>query len=450
MAEGVLLTCPKCGKPVGVRDGEDLARCESCGGLVSRTLQLGPGSDPSEEPLSWRLVLMGGLLLVVAGAYIMSTRKPHTEDRSTQAASAERIYTAPIDTAGAAPAGELAWDPGAASPVLLDAPGQDSGDFFGFFRVWDGRSAWIPFGGVFDGATLATRWRTDPIDPQLVKREGVVPKAAVVGTRIVVSDTSSILRVFDLASGNKLASIKLSGAVSEICKPKDPGPAGRIWLHLVDEQNIFLEIESAKTTLAPRPAWCALPPAPSAAAVNGPSQASTSGRRDPCRDDFKNLLARATCLSAEAAPALEAGFSAHYILKDGIAAVVLGTKDARPVAAGIGPGYKVSWTTPLVADDTKVQPEAPHVAEMAAGKVYVVFDKVYFDSRIVALDAETGSKIWDVPLVGSVSGSIADSGRGTALGLVAGKSRIYVSRSGGALDVFDAADGKALGTVGKK
>jgi outer membrane protein assembly factor BamB len=170
-----------------------------------------------------------------------------------------------------------------------------------------------------------------------------------------------------------------------------------------------------------------------------------------CDDDFKNALAEATCLPEGPAPAT-AEADTHYLLKTKENAVALGTSAAGPIVSGIGPGFKVTWTTPLVDDGTKPLPGAPHIADLANGRLYVIYGKVYFDSRLAALDAENGKRLWDVPLVGSIGGvgSIGESGRGQAVALVASKSRVYVSRSGGGLDVFSATDGKSLGTVGKK
>jgi hypothetical protein len=447
MTEALLLTCPKCGNRVKVREDEDFGRCEACNGLVSRTL-LGASPPPTEAPLSLGLVLTGAFVLIAVGAFAMISMRPrHPGTASTT--SAAPIYLPPPEaTAVVAPAGELAWEPEARAPLLLSTNRSEGDDFFGFFRVWDGRSAWVSYGGLFDGSKLATRWRTEAIDPQILKREGVVPLASIVGSRVVVSDTSPILRVYDLENGNKQATVRVADAVVDICKPKDTAPA-RIWVHVANEQNAVLDLESSKATFAARPAWCAAPRAQAGVAPSTPSK--KGGSLGPCYDDFRNPLAQATCLPGEAAPALETGVEAHYVIKDGASAVALGLKDARPIAIGIGPGFKVSWTAPLVADDTKPLPEAPHIAELADGKLYVVYGKVYFDSRVVALDAEGGKRIWDVPLVGSVgAGSLADTGRGVARGLVASKTRVYVSRSGGGLDVFDAADGKALGTIGKK
>jgi len=439
MTEPLLLTCQKCGERVRIRAGEDLGRCEACNSLVPR-VPVVVVRPTQEEPLSFRLVLIGSLVLLAAGAFAMRRLRRPLDADSSASAPPQPTYTAPPETPPeTAPAGELAWDPDARAPVLLPTEHSGAEDFFGFFRVWDGRSAWTAYGGAFNGATLATLWRTEAIDPQLLKREGVVPLAAVVGSSIVVSDATPTLRVFDLATGNKLSTLRMADAVVEICKPKDATAAGaaRVWVHVADEQNALIDLESGKAAFAPRPSWCDV-------------AGSKDVRGGPCHEDFKNVAARAACLPGVEAPALEEGAVADYVLKDGPRAVVLGTKDAHPIAIGVGPGFKASWVTPLVADGTKPLPEAPHVAELWGDRLYAVYGKVYFDARVVALDAESGKRIWDVPLVGSVTGTLGDSGRGTARGLVVSKSRVYVSRSGGGLDVFDAADGKAVGTIGKK
>jgi len=438
MSEALVLTCAKCGARVRIREGEEVGRCEACNTLALRSPVLAASAARDEQPLTLRVVFIGALLLVAAGGYAMhATRKPG--DASPTSSSAQVIYAAPPEQAQeAAPAGEVAWDSDSLSPVVLPSSG-DAEDFFGFFRVWDGRSAWVAYGGVWSGATLASTWRTEAIDPRLLKREGVTPLAAIAGSRVVVSDTTPNLRVYDLATGNKLATLSVADSVLQICPPKEGVPS-RIWVHVVGEKNALIDLETNKATLAPRPGWCA-----------PLSSSGKEARTASCPDDFRNGLAQASCLRAEESPVLGDGAEARYGLKNGASAVILGLKEGRPLAVGVGPGFKPSWVTPLVPDETKPLPEPPHVADLSNGRLYAVYAKAYFDARVAAIDAETGKRIWDVPLVGSLSsGSVGDHGRGGARGLVASKRRVYVARSGGGLDVFDAADGRALGTVGKK
>jgi outer membrane protein assembly factor BamB len=455
MNETLLRPCPKCGTSVRLREGEESVRCEACNAVVPRS-PAKVSAEAEGQGLTPSVVLIGSLLLMVAGAAAFRTfRKGGTGASSSgPSASQEAPYAPPPLVATAeAPAGELAWEPQARAPIVFLANADGVEDIFGFIRVWDGRSAWTFYAGVFDGATLAPMWRSEPIDPQIVKRDGVLPTALAVGNRVVVSDTTANLRVFDLASGNKLLTLRMADVVVDMCKATEP--PSRVWVQVAGDQHALVDVDTGKATFAPHPTWCALPEpqkeaAPAKRRRSDPVAADATPPNRACQDDFRNGTARATCLPGEDVPLVEGAVS-HYMLKSGGAAVVLATKDDRPLAIGIGPGRKVGWSTPLVADETKPRPEAPHIAELADGRLYAVYAKIYFDARLVALDAATGSRLWDVPLVGSMaSSSLGDLGRGEARGLVASKSRVYVTRSGGGLDVFDATDGKALGTIGKK
>jgi hypothetical protein len=463
MSEALLLKCQKCETRVRIREDEETGRCEACNAVVTRSSREpsggatggGPAPRPPAGPqgeaqgLTPTVVLIGSLLLIVAGAAAFRTFKKGGVG-SSPASSGEAVYVpAPVVAAKEAPAGEIAWETEALAPVVVAANADGVEDIFGFFRVWDGRSAWTSHGGVFDGATLRPLWRSDPIDPQILKRQGIVPAALPVGARIIVSDATPTLRVFEIASGNKIASLQMADVVVNMCKA--PDPAARIWVQVAGDQHALVDLDTRKATFAPRPAWCSLPePPPREGAARKKGAADAAPPSQACKDDFRNGIARAACAPGDDAPPID-GVQNHYMLKNGGAAVVLATKDDRPIAIGVGPGYKPSWATPLVADDTKPRPEAPHVAELVDGKLYAVFAKVYFDARLVALDASTGARIWDVPLVGSMaSSSLGDLGRGEARSLAASKTRVYVTRSGGGLDVFDATDGKAIGTIGKK
>jgi outer membrane protein assembly factor BamB len=110
----------------------------------------------------------------------------------------------------------------------------------------------------------------------------------------------------------------------------------------------------------------------------------------------------------------------------------------------------VLWQRAVAADPSTLATEsAPRVAELAGGRLYVVYGKEYFDARLEALDAKTGQTAWDVPLVGSLPRHDAFGSRGDAVSVVVSESRVYVARSEGGLDVFDAKTGAAVGRIGK-
>jgi hypothetical protein len=201
------------------------------------------------------------------------------------------------------PAGEVAWEPSGRAPIVASINADAVEDVFGFFRVWDGLSAWVVYAGAFDGATLKEMWRSDALDPQIAKQPGVVPLALIAGPRIVVADTSPTLRVYTLATGQKQTTLQLLGPVAELClSPDDPS---RVWAKVVGEGDAMLDLRTGKSTIGPRPRWCPVPayrsalptPLPKRAT---PEQLATAARKVKeaavCTDAFTNaVVAHASC-----------------------------------------------------------------------------------------------------------------------------------------------------------
>ena len=128
MSDTLVLSCPKCGTRVRLRDGEQVGRCEVCNGLVERASGVrgdGLGQAPrgEEQSLTPTVVLFGSLLLIVAGAAAFRTfRKGGVGSFRTAptASSAAPISQPPPEVAPAqAPAGEIAWDSAARSPIVV-------------------------------------------------------------------------------------------------------------------------------------------------------------------------------------------------------------------------------------------------------------------------------------------------------------------------------------------
>lgn len=460
-----VLPCPKCRTSVHLRDGETRVQCTGCGATVTmwdKTSEPAPvttgGGDRARQT-----VLVGSLLILAGGFVALATMRRHRAP-PPPVVTPTPIYTAPpkipvLPT----PAGELAWEPNAQAPVITAVNADAVEDVFGFFREWDGLSAWIAYAGAFDGATLKPLWRSEAIDPQLVKQAGVIPAALVAGTRIVVADTSPTLRVYALASGEKQKTLKLAGPVAGMCR--SPEQPSRVWVRVVGGGDTLVDLDSTSADLAPRPKWCPLgpnEPAPVAPQGPAPTTGPTAHRRaatpparttptvTACSDAFLNSkVAVAACRAPDRArtdPAPDA-FHPAYELTDSTLTVALGTKNDRPFAAS--QTKAAAWLHGFVTDDTQAKPAAPAVTDLAFGRLYAVYDKVYFDARLTSLDAHTGEALWDVPLVGSLP-SIDGEGRGEARGLVTTVARVYVVRAGGGLDIFDAASGKSIGTIGKK
>jgi hypothetical protein len=367
------------------------------------------------------------------------------------------IYTAPpVAAVAPTPEGEVAWEPSARAPVVALINADAVEDIFGFFRVWDGRSAWIPYAGAFDGATMKELWHTEPLDPQLLKRPGIVPLAVVAGPRIVVADTTSTLRVYTLASGEKELTLKMTGPVMDVCKAPDSPSSNKIWVKVVGGTDSMLDLVAHKSDAAPRPKWCpeqayqnteVAPPPRHPTPADLALVASRKAELAACAQTFENaVLAQAAC-RAPASPPAAVGFIPGYELSSGELSVALGTKDGRAYAESRAKASP--WVLNLLPDDEHAKDAVPAVADVAFGRLYTVVDRVYFDARLLALDAKTGQTLWQAPVVGSLPTS-EGTGRGLAHALFATAARVYVVRAGGGLDVFDASSGAPVGTLGKQ
>ena len=455
-----ILSCPKCRTPARLREGESQVQCTECGATIVRvdvSTRAGAASTRTHDGARARQIALSLSLVILATGFaslaVMRRRPPPPKAPVPPPAV---TYTAPPATATSpTPEGEIAWEANARAPVVVSINSDGVEDIFGFFRVWDGRSAWIAYAGAFDGASLKPLWRSEPIDPQLAKLAGVVPLALVAGPRIVVADTSATLRVFELASGTKQVTLQLSGPVMDLCR--SPERPTRVWAGISGGGDAMIDLDTGKADATPRPAWCPVPgyqstllmprlpkrPTPEQIAAN----ARKTAQAEACAEAFINgVVAQATC-RATALVTAEEGFSPRYELSDGTLTIALGTKDQRPFAVS---RTKASpWVHSFLADDTKVKPAAPAVADLVLGRLYAVYERVYFDARLAAVDARTGETVWDVPIAGSVPGDEA-RGRGEARALVATAARVYVVRAGGGLDVFDASSGKPVGTIGKQ
>ncbi len=455
-----VVACPRCRQPLRLREGESTVQCTGCGSTATRTSALAAppgGASGRSEGSARQTILVASLLTLAAGltGLALSRRSPRPTVPPPSPSGSPVIYAAPSAAPVApTPEGELAWDALARAPVVTAIDDDGVEDFVGFFRVWDGRSAWIPYAGAFDGATLKMLWQTDSIDPRLLKQPGVVPLAVIAGQRVIVADTTSRLRAYRLTSGERDAVIKLAGPVAEVC-PSPESPS-RAWVNVVSGGDSMVDFMTGKVDLTPRPKWCperayqtaVVPPLPrhptaSELAANASKKAEVSA----CFDTFQNgVMAQATCRAARV-PKSADGFVARYELANGPLTIAFGTQGGRPAVVCSTSG--TSWSRAFAEDDANGKNSPPVVADVAFGRVYLVFERVYFDARLAALDAKTGALVWDAPLGGSLRANDG-VGAGAAQSLLATAARVYVVRAGGGLNIFDAASGKPIGTLGRQ
>ena len=165
--------------------------------------------------------------------------------------------------------------------------------FFGFFRVWDGRSAWTMHAGAFSGTTLAPLWRTEPLDPWIVRKADAPPMAAIAGKHVVLADGTEKLRVYAL-SGAKEATYLLNETPRDLCASAD---GTHVWIDA--DTPMSLDVSSGAFAPAAAPAACQ----EASRALHRTNNAADGGRdassawAQACRGVFDNRYARASCLS---------------------------------------------------------------------------------------------------------------------------------------------------------
>jgi hypothetical protein len=382
----------------------------------------------------WTRIAIAGVVIVCVGlGFAMLRRAPRPEPLPPVGERTTPMPPPPLPPAAppSVPAGEIAWISDARGPLLLARGGDEAEDIFGFFRVWDGRSAWTTHAGAFHGSTLELAWQTEALDPWLIRKSGVVPVAIALGKRVVVADGTDQLRVYK-RSGEKEATFRVAVAPRDLCGLPD---GTKVWIDA--DPPAMLDVDAGTVVSnAAEPAACKKPARSSRIS---PDQVPWGAPPNP------------------RVPAIE-GVDVARAVTDGTAQIALGataTKNADggrsiPTAIAYAPGGKVLWQRAVAADPSTLATEsAPRVAELAGGRLYVVYGKEYFDARLEALDAKTGQTAWDVPLVGSLPRHDAFGSRGDAVSVVVSESRVYVARSEGGLDVFDAKTGAAVGRIGK-
>jgi hypothetical protein len=354
-----------------------------------------------------------------------------------------------IEAPPSQPVLELAWVAEAKGPVIARLDGDAIEDLFGFVRVWDGRSAWTMHAGAFSGATLAPLWRTEPLDPWLIRKADASPMATVVGKHVVVADGTSKLRVYGL-SGAKEATYLLSQAPHDLCAMAD---GAHVWIDA--PTPLTMDVGTGSFAPATAASSCHDGGRKPRAATDAGDAGRGAGLawNEACRGAFDNRSARAACLSPGQLGALGRSDLA-YALVDGDARVAFTQphdpeSQAAARALAFSANGKVLWERAVAdAGSSSADGAPPRIADVVNKTLYVVYARKLFDARVEAIELATGRTIWEVPLVGSLPPADPVGARGAAVRLVVTDARVYVARAGGGLDVFDARTGATVGTIG--
>lgn len=306
----------------------------------------------------------------------------------------------------------LLWDHVSGKPALAEIDGKPA--FIGRTRkVLDGDQLFID---AYDAKTVARLWRLGPYGSYSDAYQAV--HYAVVDDAVVVSDAKSQVHVHALATGEVRKSVSLTDKVEHLCVPPG-GPAGSVWVNQIDDKSHLLDVKTGKLTQSPMPDGC-----------------------------FENAWAAeraADTLVEDVAPEVE-GLQVKRVLVDGDVGVALAVKSPGtpvPHVVGFDPEDRsVRWNDVVASVDAATIRQTDAVGALAGGRVFTVYGAGQDDWYLAASDAKTGARVWEQKLrplfaVDSINGLSATPGF------------VFLGRTS-SLEVFDAASGKLLGTVGKE
>src|SRR6185369_3366171 len=104
-------------------------------------------------------------------------------------------------------------------------------------------------------------------------------------------------------------------------------------------------------------------------------------------------------------------FTSDRILTAGSMSVDLGFDMASktPAAVGVGTGNAIRFRTALPTTATSLVQSPPSVAELGAGRLFAQYELRNGEWRLSAIDAQTGTRLWDVKVPGKGHGTEARS-----------------------------------------
>lgn len=316
-------------------------------------------------------------------------------------------------------------------PTLVDVNGDGTKDIVGLF--WKSGQEDTPlYVAAVDGKTFELAWSAGPYPSQW---NSTRTHLAVVGAKVLVTDSQETLRVLDLFHGHELhVSEKIPGGITEACALGD-GTARAIlrragttseWPHerrLFDVDRLTFEPLRAGTSCPSRYDTCA------------PGKAAT-----PACSSYGAL--HGAPKDATTTPS----FYVTKTMREGKLAVAVGSKSGgsssgreAPIAVGYATNASVSsWRQPLVVEGDEMHFGSAQT-ELRDNTFVTFYPTKAGPWRVVARDPARGTVQWSELVPGSHEGSYA-----AAFGIDADRVLVIMNQT---LHVFDAATGKHLASL---
>lgn len=265
-----------------------------------------------------------------------------------------------------------------------------------------------------DAATARVRWQIGPLGSY---SEGYRDTWFITtSSHIAVSDFRGRLHLHALATGAELAVLPLTDRVTHLCPGSDPN---EIAVAAADHRAWILDTRPPKAALrdAALPSGCSR-------LRTGRSEPSPSRRHGP---QLSGMRVTGVFVEDEVA----------------VASAVKSPGTPLPHAVGFDPKTRaVRWQTAVVAADAATVRECNQMALSAKRFFAVCGTGSSAGWRLIALDGESGTRVWEIELRPLFAVDWIK-------GLVATAHGVYVTRTS-SVEIYDPATGKLRGVLGNE
>jgi hypothetical protein len=332
-----------------------------------------------------------GFFIAVFGAV---TGRCGPSKTSLEAPSIAASYASPEP----APRSRLgaAWYTQAGSvPTMVDVDGDGTKDLVGLF--WKSNQDETPlYAAAIDGATFAIKWSAGPYRSQWASTR---THFAVVGKKMVLTDTRDRVITLDLATGAEVAVDVIAGGVSDACALADGTSRVllRTSLHGAGERDRVLDVE--RDTFVPL--------------VGHPSCAA---RYESCSDakDGRPCQQWGAYAGAPKEAVTSSSFYVTQTLHDGAVAIALGNPTTRPTgrdeprAVGFmkGSSKMIAWKGSLLVEGDEIHYGSAQ-SELHDGNLVTFYQAKSGPFKLVSRSALTGTQRWSATVPDSAEGTYA-------------------------------------------
>lgn len=263
---------------------------------------------------------------------------------------------------------------------------------------------------AFDGNTFEGLWRVGPMGPRSLAYSMHIER---VGRTLAAIAPNGRTLMLDMMTGELKGQLKLPDRAELACAPDD----STLWVGMRKESG---RIALSTNTYS---ADASATPVPRCACLESGEQASTICLSRAMLDPTNHPKVLSSTVRLHVA-----GDAKFVMAIDGTPRSVI----SLPIDGGTP-----LWSVPVAPGDPLMVPSSGTDALVVAGnRVFASYDDANHKPHIVALDANTGTRLWDVVTK-------------TMMYLSASAERVYVQRWG-RIDVRDAKTGALLGGVGTR